>query len=69
MEAIHDVHVSEPGLVVVDIAAAGDKTMFTFHTAPAARWATTSTEPEDAAEHVRSYCWHPVGMPSKRHAP
>ncbi|MEU9646345.1 DUF6207 family protein [Streptomyces sp. NPDC048188] len=50
MEAIHDVHVSEPGLVVVDIAAAGDKTMFTFHTAPAARWATISAEPEDAAE-------------------
>ncbi|TDT29377.1 hypothetical protein EV562_113242 [Streptomyces sp. BK208] len=47
MEGINDVHVSEPGLVVVDIAAAGDKTMFTFHTALAARWATTSTEPED----------------------
>ncbi|MEU9647168.1 DUF6207 family protein [Streptomyces sp. NPDC048188] len=44
MEAINDVHVSEPGLVVVDIAAADDETAFTFHTALAARWATTSVE-------------------------
>jgi hypothetical protein len=44
MEAINDVHVSEPGLVVVDVAAADDETAFTFHTALAARWATTSVE-------------------------
>ncbi|MFE0418380.1 DUF6207 family protein [Streptomyces tendae] len=44
MEAINDVHVSEPGLVVIDIAAADDETAFTFHTALAARWATTSVE-------------------------
>ncbi|MGW7280205.1 DUF6207 family protein [Streptomyces sp. NPDC054844] len=35
---------SEPGLVVVDVAAADDETAFTFHTALAARWATTSVE-------------------------
>ncbi|MEU9522779.1 DUF6207 family protein [Streptomyces sp. NPDC048224] len=35
---------SEPGLAVVDITAAGDKTAFTFHTALAARWAATSVD-------------------------
>ncbi|MCG8970256.1 DUF6207 family protein [Streptomyces sp. CL12-4] len=44
MEAINDVHVSEPGLVVVDVAAADDETAFAFHAALAARWATTSVE-------------------------
>ncbi|WP_226487564.1 DUF6207 family protein [Streptomyces parvulus] len=44
MEAINDVHVSEPGLVILDIAAADDETAFTFHTALATRWATTSVE-------------------------
>ncbi|MFG3390599.1 DUF6207 family protein [Streptomyces rochei] len=44
MEAINEVHLSEPGLVVVDIAAADDETAFAFHTVLAARWATTSVE-------------------------
>ncbi|MFI2764776.1 DUF6207 family protein [Streptomyces echinatus] len=44
MEAIHEVHVSEPGLVVVDIAAADDQTAFAFHTALASMWATTAVE-------------------------
>ncbi|MBQ0890869.1 hypothetical protein KBZ94_39145 [Streptomyces sp. RM72] len=44
MEAINEVHVSEPGLVVVDVAAADDETAFAFHTALAARWAATSVE-------------------------
>ncbi|MCZ9351313.1 DUF6207 family protein [Streptomyces mutabilis] len=44
MEAINDVHVSEPGLVVVDVAAADDETAFAFHAVLAARWATTSVE-------------------------
>jgi hypothetical protein len=38
------VHVSEPGLVVVDVAAADDETAFAFHATLAARWATTSVE-------------------------
>ncbi|WP_446044696.1 DUF6207 family protein [Streptomyces olivaceus] len=41
MEAITDVHVSEPGLVVVDIAAADDETVRALHTALATQWATT----------------------------
>ncbi|MCW8122469.1 DUF6207 family protein [Streptomyces violaceoruber] len=44
VDAINEVHVSEPGLVVVDVAAADDETAFAFHTALAARWATTSVE-------------------------
>ncbi|MFJ7242618.1 DUF6207 family protein [Streptomyces olivaceus] len=44
MEAVTEVHVSEPGLVVVDIAAADDETAFAFHAALEARWATTGVE-------------------------
>ncbi len=44
MEAINEVHVSSPGLIVVDVAAADDETAFAFHTELAARWATTSVE-------------------------
>ncbi|MER7195550.1 DUF6207 family protein [Streptomyces flaveolus] len=43
-EGINDVHVSEPRLVVVDVAAADDETAFAFHAALAARRATTSVE-------------------------
>ncbi|QTD95728.1 DUF6207 family protein [Streptomyces cyanogenus] len=41
---ILEVHVSEPGLVVVDIAAADDQTAFAFHSALASMWATTAVE-------------------------
>jgi hypothetical protein len=44
MDVIHEVHVSEPGLVVVDIAAADDQTAFAFHAALAAMWAITTVE-------------------------
>lgn len=44
MDAINEVHVSEPGLVVVDVAAADDETAFAFHTALASCWAATSVE-------------------------
>ncbi|MFF8731655.1 DUF6207 family protein [Streptomyces sp. NPDC015171] len=44
MEAINEAHVSQPGLVVVDITAADDQTAFAVHTALAALWATTSVE-------------------------
>ncbi|MFJ6861506.1 DUF6207 family protein [Streptomyces werraensis] len=44
MEAINDAHVSEPGLVVVDVATADDATAFAFHSALAVWWATTSVE-------------------------
>ncbi|MFG3323936.1 DUF6207 family protein [Streptomyces sp. NPDC048171] len=41
---INEVHVSEPGLVVVDVAAADDATAFAFHAVLASMWATTSVE-------------------------
>lgn len=44
VEAINEVHVSEPGLVVVDVAAADDQTAFAFQTALATMWAATPVE-------------------------
>ncbi|MFE5398632.1 DUF6207 family protein [Streptomyces sp. NPDC056568] len=44
VEAINETHVSEPGLVVADIATADDEVAFVFHAALTARWATTSVE-------------------------
>ncbi|MEV5013509.1 DUF6207 family protein [Streptomyces sp. NPDC053780] len=76
MEAINEVHVSEPGLVVVDIAAADDEAAFTFHTALAARWATTAVERttrEPGQGGVRLRCYldlrqplNPPGHPDDR---
>ncbi|GHE24044.1 DUF6207 family protein [Streptomyces capillispiralis] len=44
MKPIKDAHLSRPGLVVVDIAAADDETALAFQTALAARWATATTD-------------------------
>ncbi|MFJ8546673.1 DUF6207 family protein [Streptomyces sp. NPDC093586] len=73
MEAINEVHVSEPSLVVIDVAAADDETAFTFHAALAARWATTSVErtTRDAGQPgVRLRCYldlrQPTGTPGPR---
>ncbi|MFD6726109.1 DUF6207 family protein [Streptomyces anthocyanicus] len=66
MEAINAVHVSEPGLVVVDVAAADDETTSAFHTALAARWATTSVErtTRDAGQPgVRLRCYLDLRQP------
>ncbi|MFF9765276.1 DUF6207 family protein [Streptomyces sp. NPDC014636] len=59
MEAIQEAHVSEPGLVVVDVTAADDRTAFAFHAALAAMWVTTAVErtPRDPGQHgVRLRC-------------
>ncbi|MFE9287994.1 DUF6207 family protein [Streptomyces olivaceus] len=66
MEAINDMHVSQPGLVVVDVAAADDETAFAFHTKLAARWATTSVErtTRDAGQPgVRLRCYLDLRQP------
>ncbi|MFC8006809.1 DUF6207 family protein [Streptomyces olivaceus] len=66
MEAITDVHVSEPGLVVVDVAAADDETALAFHTALAVRWATTGVErtTRDAGQAgVRLRCYLDLRQP------
>ncbi|POX55328.1 hypothetical protein C3489_11110 [Streptomyces sp. Ru71] len=44
MKPINEVHVAEPGLVVVEVAAADDETAFAFQEALAARWATATAE-------------------------
>ncbi|MGV9969144.1 DUF6207 family protein [Streptomyces olivaceus] len=66
MEAINDMHVSQPGLVVVDVAAADDETAFAFHTELAARWATTSVDrtTRDAGQPgVRLRCYLDLRQP------
>ncbi|MFJ7242982.1 DUF6207 family protein [Streptomyces olivaceus] len=66
MEAISDVHVSEPGLVVVDVAAADDETAFAFHAALEARWATTGAERttrEPGQSGVRLRCYLDLRRP------
>ena len=54
MEAINEVHVSEPGLVVVDVAAADDETAFAFHTALAARTTSLSLPTPLGSIRIRS---------------
>lgn len=44
VESINEVHVSEPGLVVVDVAVADDQTAFAFQTTLSSMWAATSVE-------------------------
>ncbi|MFF8478883.1 DUF6207 family protein [Streptomyces sp. NPDC015414] len=44
MDEINEVHVSEPGLVVVDVVAADDQTAFAVQEALASMWATTAVE-------------------------
>lgn len=44
MNPINEAHVSEPGLLVVDVAAADDATVLAFQQLLAARWATPTAE-------------------------
>jgi hypothetical protein len=44
MNPINETHVSEPGLLVVDVAAADDATVLAFQQLLAARWATATAE-------------------------
>ncbi|MFD2284335.1 DUF6207 family protein [Streptomyces lusitanus] len=44
MEPINELHLTEPGLVVVDVAAADDHTAFAFQQALASRWATATAD-------------------------
>jgi hypothetical protein len=66
MEATNEMHVSVPGLTVLDVAAADDETAFAFHAAPAARWATTTVErtTRDAGQAgVRLCCYLDLRQP------
>jgi hypothetical protein len=44
MDPINEMHVSRPGLVVVDVAAADDDTALIFQQLLADRWATATAE-------------------------
>ncbi|WP_240436547.1 DUF6207 family protein [Streptomyces sporangiiformans] len=44
MTLINEAHVAEPGLVIVEVAAADDATAFAFQEAIAARWATATAD-------------------------
>jgi hypothetical protein len=44
MDPINEAHVSELGLVVIDVAGADDATVLVVHAALAARWATASAD-------------------------
>ncbi|MEU5599231.1 DUF6207 family protein [Streptomyces sp. NPDC020298] len=60
MRLIRDDHVAEPGLIVVDVAAADDDTAFAFPKALAGRWATatddrTTRTPGEPGVRLRCY--------------
>jgi hypothetical protein len=60
MRPINDAHMAEPGLAVVEIAAADDATAFALQAALAARWATatadrTTREPGKPGVRLRCY--------------
>jgi hypothetical protein len=60
MEPINAQHVAEPGLLVVEIAAADDDTALAFQDAVATRWATatadrTTREPGHPGVRLRFY--------------
>lgn len=60
MKPIRDAHLSEPGLVVVDVAAADDGTALAFQAALAERWATATADrttrgPNEPGVRLRCY--------------
>ncbi|MFF5861034.1 DUF6207 family protein [Streptomyces sp. NPDC012751] len=60
MKPIREEHVAEPGLVVVDVAAADDATAFALQEALAGRWATatgdrTTRTPGEPGVRLRCY--------------
>ncbi|MGY5118325.1 DUF6207 family protein [Streptomyces sp. 900105755] len=60
IDPINEAHVSEPGLVVVDVAAADDATTLAFQQLLADRWATATAQytTRDAGEPgVRLRCY------------
>nr|WP_307179763.1 DUF6207 family protein [Streptomyces africanus] len=59
-DPINETHVSRPGLVVVDVAAADDDTALAFQAALAGRWAIatadrTARTPGEPGVRVRCY--------------
>ncbi|MFF7845187.1 DUF6207 family protein [Streptomyces ossamyceticus] len=66
MDPINETHVSEPGLVVVDVAATDDATALAFQQLLAERWATATAErtTRDVAQPgVRLRCYLDLRQP------
>ncbi|MEH0415965.1 DUF6207 family protein [Streptomyces sp. B21-083] len=66
MDPINETHVSRPGLVVVDVAAADDATALAVQQLLAERWATSITEQttRDAGQPgVRLRCYLDLRQP------
>ncbi|MET8218053.1 DUF6207 family protein [Streptomyces hirsutus] len=60
MKPFNEAHVSEPGLIVVDVAAADEETAIAFQKAIADRWATatadrTTRDPGQPGVRLRCY--------------
>ncbi|MEU0196497.1 DUF6207 family protein [Streptomyces afghaniensis] len=60
MKPINEAHVAQPGLAVVDVAAADDQTAFAIQEALAGRWATapadrTTRVPGEPGVRLRCY--------------
>ncbi|MEU5366834.1 DUF6207 family protein [Streptomyces sp. NPDC005925] len=78
MKAIRDEHLAEPGVVVVDVAAADDATAFAFQAELVRRWATatatddrTTRTPGEPGVRLRCYLdlrqeERPAGQPDNR---
>lgn len=69
MGPVNEVHVAEPGLAVIEIAAADDKTAFALQEALAARWATATanrTTRESGVPGVRLRCYPDLRRSSAR---
>ncbi|MFF7446095.1 MULTISPECIES: DUF6207 family protein [unclassified Streptomyces] len=66
MDPINEAHAGEPGLLVVDVAAADDATAVTCQRLLAERWATAAAErtTRDAGEPgVRLCCYLDLSQP------
>jgi hypothetical protein len=65
MDPINEVHVSESGLVVVDVAAADAATALAFQQLLADRWATAEHTTREAGEpSVRLRCYLDLRQPT-----
>ncbi|MGW6954131.1 DUF6207 family protein [Streptomyces chartreusis] len=63
MEPINETHVAEPGLVVVELAAADDETAFALQEQLAARWATAPADRTTREPGVRLRCYLDLRQP------
>ncbi|WP_316783004.1 DUF6207 family protein [Streptomyces sasae] len=67
MDPINETHVSEPGLLVIDVAAADDETALAFQQLLAGRWAAAAAQrtTRDAGEPgVRLRCYLDLRQPA-----